>query len=358
MLTRFAAILILVLIALPASVRAADTPPERLLYGDTITRSFEADGEDFAFSFYGVEGDLLTLTMTARKEGEVDPALSLVAPDGKLIAQNDDSLDDRFGVTNARLLNFPIPKTGLYVIHAVHNKGEKGQFTMALKARRAGESRANLESPGIANGRLSSATPAITYEFRATAGEILSFQVKADTTTKFNPIIALLSPADKEMNRSSVNKSAPTIANLSRVLITETGVYSVVVQGEKTTGKFALEIKREQKAELLKMDDPVQEAISTSETEQRYIFEGKAGDLVTITMKNESGNLDPLVRLLTLDGKQIAVNDNATGAGLKKSDAQIARFKLPADGYYIIVAGRAAAGRTTGTYTISLSKQD
>lgn len=356
MLTRIAAVvLMLSLFALPARTYA-ETAPERLIYGDTITRNFEADGGDFTFSFYATEGDLLTLTMTARKEGEIDPILMLSAPDGRLIAQNDDSLDERFGPTNARLVNFPIPKNGLYTVRAGRDKGAKGQFTVVIKARRAGEARAGIALPGTANGRLSTATPTITYEFRATAGEILSFQAKADATTRFNPIISLLNPADQEFSRSTVNKATPTIANLSRVVIPESGVYSVVVQAEKTIGKFALEIKREQKAEMLTLDTPIQEAISSTDAEQRFIFEGKAGDLVTITMASKSGNLDPLLRLLTLDGKQIATSDNATGEGLKKTDAQIAKFKLPADGFYIIVAGRAASGRTTGTYEITLSK--
>lgn len=356
MFRRLAAIVLMLLLALPIRAAHADEPTERLTYGDTITRTFEADSSDYLFNFYAVEGDLLTLTMTARKEGEIDPALTVVAPDGKVIAQNDDSLDERFGVTNARLVNFPIPKSGLYTIRAGRSKGTKGQFTVALKARRAGESRAGIDFPGTASGRLSTTTPTVTYEFRATAGEILSVEVKADTTTRFNPIIALLDPADKELTRSSVNKTAPTVANLSRIVIKASGVYSIVVQAEKTVGKFDVEIKREQKAEMLLLDTPLEEAISTSETEQRYLFEGKMGDLVTITMTTKSGTLDPLLRLLTLDGKQIAQNDNATGTGLKKTDAQIAKFKLPADGFYIVVAGRAAAGRTTGTYTLTLSK--
>jgi hypothetical protein len=358
MIRRLAAIVLILLLALPIRATHADAPEptERLTYDDTITRTFEADSGDYLFNFYAVEGDLLTLTMTARKEGEIDPVLTILAPDGKVIAQNDDSLDERFGMTNARLINFPIPKSGLYTIHAGRSKGAKGQFTVALKARRAGESRAGIELPGTASGRLSTATPTITYEFRANAGEILSIQAKADTTTRFNPIIALLDPADKELTRSSVDKATPTVANLSRIVIKASGVYSIVVRAEKTVGKFDLEIKREQKAEMLLLDTPIEEAISTSETEQRYLFEGKAGDLMTITMTTKSGNLDPLLRLLTLDGKQIAQNDNATGAGLKKTDAQIAKFKLPADGFYIVVAGRAAAGRTTGTYTLTLSK--
>jgi hypothetical protein len=360
MFRKVAAILIMIVLALPVSVSAQDADSaERLTYGDTITRTFEADGGDFNFNFYAIKGDILTLTMTARRADELDPALQLIAPDGKLIAQNDDSLDARFGVTNARLANFPIPETGLYMIRAAREKGTKGQFTVAIKANRAGESRATIETPGTASGRLSATTPTITYEFRAAAGAVLNIQVKADNTTRFNPIIALLDPADKEINRSVVNKNAPTIANLSRVVIKTDGVYSIVVQAEKTTGKFAIEIKTEAKSEPIAFDEPLDEAISSTETEQRYMFEGKAGDVVTITMAAKSGTLDTSLKLLTVEGKQIANNENVGSGvtGLKRSDARINKFKLPADGVYIIVASRAPSSRTTGTYTLTLTRE-
>ncbi len=107
--------------------RASDQryPVERLTYGDSVTRSFTPDIATYLFSFYAQSGDVVTITMIAPKADSarpsitIDPALVLLDPAGQPIAQNDNSLDPIFGLTNARLVGFPIPASGFYMIHAL-----------------------------------------------------------------------------------------------------------------------------------------------------------------------------------------------------------------------------------------------
>jgi len=61
-------------------------------------------------------GDTLTLTLTAR-DGDLDPALALIAPDGSLIASNDDAADLTLGV-NAQIVQARLPVDGTYIIAA------------------------------------------------------------------------------------------------------------------------------------------------------------------------------------------------------------------------------------------------
>ncbi len=91
-----------------------------------------------------------------------------------------------------------------------------------------------------------------------------------------------------------------------------------------------------------------------------YTFDGKAGDVVTITLQAANGSgLDTFVDLLGTDGLRVAANDDAKVPGLAATDSQIASYKLPYNGTYTIRATR--FGRETthaaGAYTLSLIKQ-
>lgn len=350
-------ILLVVLLPRPAHAQNA-APAERLLYGDTLTRSFSAEPDALPFSFYAVEGDSVTITLVATDADTLDPALVLLDSTGKRIAQNDDSFDDRFGLTNARLINFPVPSDGLYTILATRDAAAEGEFTLAIRARRANDSRATLESPGTAKGQISADISILTYEFRASAGEILSFEVKAASGTRFTPTLTLLDGQNAEVQTYTPGKLLTT-ASLPRVLIRRDDIYSLVISGAKSggaasIGRFDVTVKRDLKAALIAYGTPLTGALTTALSEVRYVFAGTAGDVVTISMLNTSGKLDPALKLLTLDNRQLVANNDATGEGLKKGDARIVKFKLPTTDLYVIAAGR--TGRDAGEFTVSVEK--
>src|SRR5690606_16714297 len=88
---------------------------------------------------------------------------------------------------------------------------------------------------------------------------------------------------------------------------------------------------------------------------QRYFrFSGKTGDLVTITMNRESGNLDPYLILMDSDFNELAANNDAS---INTRDARIIQFRLPKDGDYYILASRndLAQGTTEGAFNLSLT---
>lgn len=101
--------------------------------------------------------------------------------------------------------------------------------------------------------------------------------------------------------------------------------------------------------------------ITTTAFVNTYTFDGKAGDVVTISMQAAAGSsLDAYVELLGPDGSRLAANDDAPkSAGLGPTDAQIAGFKLPYNGTYTIRATRFGRETTsaTGAYTLTLTKQ-
>ena len=76
-------------------------------------------------------------TMIAAAGSTLDPDLRLYSVDGVLIAQNDDSLDPQFGLTNARLERFPIRKDGTYTIEAGRSTDGVGNFSVTLRNTRS-----------------------------------------------------------------------------------------------------------------------------------------------------------------------------------------------------------------------------
>jgi hypothetical protein len=91
-----------------------------------------------------------------------------------------------------------------------------------------------------------------------------------------------------------------------------------------------------------------------------YTFEGKAGDIVTITMLPGDGSqIDPHVDLLRANGQRLAANDDArdADAGMPKNAARIKSYRLRFTEQYTIRATRFGRETTTetGTYKLTLA---
>ncbi|MGH7835405.1 MAG: tetratricopeptide repeat protein, partial [Candidatus Binatia bacterium] len=89
-----------------------------------------------------------------------------------------------------------------------------------------------------------------------------------------------------------------------------------------------------------------------------YLFSGRAGQRVTLTMNKSPGtpNLDPFLILVGPDGRKAAEDDDGGGS----LNARIVNYSLPSSGMYVIVATSADAysangTKGTGEFTLSLS---
>jgi hypothetical protein len=72
----------------------------------------------------GSAGQVLTITLEATS-GDLDPLLRLIAPDGSVIAENDDAEDSALG-TNAQIVGVSLPADGLYRLQAARFDGAGG----------------------------------------------------------------------------------------------------------------------------------------------------------------------------------------------------------------------------------------
>ena len=85
---------------------------------------------------------------------------------------------------------------------------------------------------------------------------------------------------------------------------------------------------------------------------QVYMFDGRAEEVVTISMTQTGGDLDPYVLLTDELGNILASSDDE-GPG---ADALIAYQRIPADGRYFVIASRfgQAHGSTAGEFLLLL----
>lgn len=96
-------------------------------------------------------------------------------------------------------------------------------------------------------------------------------------------------------------------------------------------------------------------AIDAANIDDWYVFQGRAGDVLDITLEPSpaDGALDPLLILTSSDGYELAYNDDA---GPQTRAAAIAGLVLPADGTYLLRATRYgfANGPSSGAYVLEI----
>jgi len=80
-----------------------------------------------------IEGQTLTIRADS-PDGNLDPLLVLLAPDGTPLIHNDDG-DLDSGDLNARIINFPVPESGTYTLIVTHaGSGSEGEVVVLVEA--------------------------------------------------------------------------------------------------------------------------------------------------------------------------------------------------------------------------------
>ncbi len=87
-----------------------------------------------------------------------------------------------------------------------------------------------------------------------------------------------------------------------------------------------------------------------------YTFIGQAGDIVNLSLKARSGDLEARLLILDPEGRELARDDASDGTG----DAAIRGLQLPASGVYTVVAARSlqGPGSTQGDFALRYDPAD
>jgi hypothetical protein len=351
----------------------------RLSAGDPQLRS----GELFdAYTLAGQRGQQLEIRLVS---SEFDPYVQIAGPGG-FSAFNDDDVD---GGTNNSHLVVVLPADGTYRLVATsYRAGEMGQYQLSVGATNAVVAGAGAGA-GPSPGRAGAATLAMAapvsgalgagddtlqtgefvdrYVFAGHQGQRVAIDL---TSRAFDAYLTLVPPSGHQEESDDFREGA-TDARIEAEL-REEGAYSVMAtsyrRGETgayqlainplgsgpravaaagapaagAAGAMAIGVGTSQAGRLESGDS----TLRTGEFVDRYTFQGRRGQTVTVDMT--ATDLDPYLIVIAPGGNQ-QENDDVSSSD---RNARVS-WPLPADGQYTIIATSYRPGESGG-YTVRL----
>lgn len=356
----------------------------RLTYGDTVEGEVSNGVFLTVYVFEGRAGDNIDVVMQATG-GTLDSYMVLLDDARIPLADADDISETN---KNAQLL-FTLPRDAFYAIVATRFEQGEGtsEGTFELSLDRAANSEPTVGTPpleSLLTQRLSAGdTPsgefaalqfASLYSFTAAEGTLIDFAVTADSGTNatiiltdefLNPIsaanngvlLAIPAPVSGDYLVLVAPQAGPA-ANISGGFIAALNAGAGTTGGENgSEGGEGIEIPPVAIAYGTTVRGRITEEVRT----ERYVFEGRDGDIVEISMVSDGPDLlDCLVQLLNAEGDVIGENDDVQ-AGVIRDSLLIAT--LPTAGQYTIVATHfedpsGQVEPTTGNYSLTLAFRD
>lgn len=108
---------------------------------------------------------------------------------------------------------------------------------------------------------------------------------------------------------------------------------------------------------LLEPGSVVSETINNDTPEVLFTFEGRAAQVITLTVNVTSGNLDPSIVLYGPNGDEVASNDDVSGTD---RNAAIPDLTLPLDGTYVVsvLRFRGPRGQSAGSFELRFTENN
>jgi len=342
--------------------------------GTTITPGVAVNGslndETFrqVYTFEGHTNEVISISMS-RIEGNLDPYLLLTDERGTILALSDDNGSGM----NAQIASKRIPADGTYVIIATRFGQEHGStmgsYTLLLEyvGIEAGDTSIIAYGENIL-GRITPEEPLAFYFVRAQRGDVINISLRR-TSGNLDPHLDLATPDGRILvsNDDDPLAEGTLDAGISNYTILETGIYLLVAtrfgrEAGDTTGSYVLSVEQTPPQELGTSPDmarlmdygmALEGTIDDDVPERYYRFDAERGDVITVTMSVNDGNLDPLVRLTDTNFSELVMDDDSGG----NKNARIAAYTLPNTGTYYLLATRAGGqgGKTAGAYTLELT---
>ena len=338
-----------------------DVERNRLEAGDDTLSSGEYRDD---FTFEGQPGQQAIVDL---RSTEFDPYLIVLAPSGE---QFDN--DDYEGDIARSLLALDLTESGTYeVIVTSYSEGETGAYTLQMDVDDAGAiERARRETGTLADGDtvLDGGEYLDTFEFEARPGQRVTIDLASND---FDAYLILSDPiGGQEENDDGADSTDSTLA----MDITESGTYRVGVTSYEAgeTGDYELSIELSDLAdsqiqgnrdvETLTVGGPARgslasgdQQLETGEYQDIYVFDGSAGQNVTIELT--STDFDTYVALMTPSGDVIENDDyeGSTSRSLLELDlAETGRYRVVATSYAVDEVGDyllslALGGDSSGT---------
>jgi len=267
----------------------------------------------------------------------------------------------------------PVEAAGSGYILALSGAGETGEPETATAEVIEGPQPINLGQ--TVRGVIDDTNVSIIYTFSGTAGTQVRITMEAVAGSTLDCYMELQS-ADGTVIDANDDIDPGVVRNSQLVVeLPADGEYQILASryvgpdADITSGAFDLTLENVTGQDITPLNTDMlplsygESATGEVNDEQYllfYVFDGTAGDIVTIQIDNLSGNLDSVLYLYqssTAGWVKMAENDDSpTGATF---DALLSNIVLPVTGKYLIATGRydLETGTTSGTFSITLSKQ-
>lgn len=225
--------------------------PEALLAG-VIARQ----GEEHVYTFTGEAGQAVTIQMNAGPDNMLDSYLELRGPDGSTLTTNDDGGAN----LNSLISNFILPVSGEYTViaHGFDHRSMGGyNLTLALGTpipATLTPSVTPTPRPGggpisvgqTLNGSINTVGQIDSWQFAASAGDIVSIDARQTVGSFLDPYIELVGPDEATIVADDDSGSGQN-ARLPNIVLPGDGAYTVRVQGFGTsTGRYEISLTRGQ----------------------------------------------------------------------------------------------------------------
>ncbi len=386
-----------------ANILANATP---VTVGTSVTGLITSAEPYAAYSFTAGANDILTISMSATS-GSLDTFLLLLDAQGNIIRSNDDL---GVGFTDSQISNALLPSEGTYTIVATrYGKrvgGTEGSYVLSVGAQATNlpEEFLNLERGSLEFTLLWNTDDDLQLLVRDPAGDAVYDDVSTIRSggrlgaqgnvgcrvTDGTPFSYIYWPQGTQprpgvyeievwfqnecvdttqgvnfnlfatYNGQEVfNVSASPVVN-DRYLISFTlepnGTVTLsdggIIRGLETL-PYQAELEN---AQILSSGATINGTITQNNKFDLFVFQGAAGDLVSISMNATSGTLDPTLYLVGPFNNLIAENDDVVAG--ENRNSLISNITLPETGQYIIIATHFGAlfGGTTGTYSLTLTQ--
>lgn len=385
----------------PALTLALDTPTEGVIVGEQYFQTYQ---------YSGVTGEFVNIALQAQS-GSLDTLLLMFDSAGNIVASNDDA---QSSINTDSLISFSLPTTDTYTIYATrYGKdlgGTEGVFVLTITGQAiAGTLPQSITELGLAAGdiqviltwnsnadlRLLVRDPQLNSIYNdaltSPTGGQLALQGNVNCNVAATPFpvsyaywppgFLLIGSYEIDIwHRSECSDFSPVTFNLyvtvrGQLILQESGVIEF---GDRVITNFTVQdlqgtavrgdagilggsesiIGSPEYNSALETPIAIQEGqavsgeINVVNPFDVYVFEGRAGDIISIDMQ-AIGTLDTQLFLISPLGQELAANDDASEG---TTNSLISDILLTQDGTYVVVATRFGAvyGGTSGGYSLNL----
>jgi hypothetical protein len=329
---------------------------------DEVFGDLYADDPQDTWLLNGRGGSAITISVRAR-DSFLAPAVEVRTPFGELIASSQP--DSESGI--ARIDDLPLSASGVYVVRVTGTGAEETSTTGAYSLSLVETPPAALDLQNIAygqaiNGVVADDRPFETYQFNGQKGDVISASVTREPGGALAPVVELRTDSGVLLARGDAGLNSTESAALTDYTLPQTGVYHLVATrhlraGGSSAGRYEIRLDGILASVNIRASIQYgQQAIGrlNDQTPQdRLSFEGRAGDVIGITTRATSGDLDLALTLEDSAGNVLLTSDDQQGTNPGTNG-----FLLPVDGTYTLVLyriGNDTVG-STGNYELLVSR--